>query len=359
MIRLENINKIYPGNVQHAIHSLNLEVNQGEICVFVGPSGCGKTTTLRMINRLDIPDSGEVYIQNQPLSSADIIQVRRNIGFVMQSPALFPHRTVAENIATVPRLLGWDKRAIAQRIDELVSLMSLNPVLLKRYPYQLSGGQQSRVSIARALASDPPILLMDEPFAAIDPVVRDKLQEELLYLQARLHKTIIMVTHDINEAIRLGDRIAIFQEGGRLAQYATPDAILADPASDFVRAFIGPEPNLKRLGMMKVKDLPRHDVSLTTREGRALAGAHPLLAQPGVLVLDGARRPLHWQGQEQQTPVSIAREEQSLRHVYSDLLDVPQGLLVRVTAEGTYAGAIDITLLRYALNRHQEQRHHD
>jgi len=174
MIRLENINKIYPGNVQHAIHSLNLEVNQGEICVFVGPSGCGKTTTLRMINRLDIPDSGEVYIQNQPLSSADIIQVRRNIGFVMQSPALFPHRTVAENIATVPRLLGWDKRAIAQRIDELVSLMSLNPVLLKRYPYQLSGGQQSRVSIARALASDPPILLMDEPFAAIDPVVRDK-----------------------------------------------------------------------------------------------------------------------------------------------------------------------------------------
>jgi osmoprotectant transport system ATP-binding protein len=312
-----------------------------------------------MINQLDIPDSGEVYIQEQALSSADIIQVRRKIGFVMQSPALFPHRTVAENIATVPRLLGWNKRVIAERIDELVALMSLDPLVLKRYPHQLSGGQQSRVSIARALAADPPILLMDEPFAAIDPVVRDKLQGEMLELQSRLHKTIILVTHDINEAIRLGDRMAIFQQGGRLAQFDTPDNILAHPASDFVRDFIGPEPNLKRLGMMRVSDLPRHDVLLLSQDAKPLAAEHSRLSQPYTLVLDSERRPLHWLHQGHLVPVRIAEEHQSLRQVYSDLLDVPQGVLVRVTSTGQYAGAIDSHLLSSALNHHREFTRHD
>ncbi|NIF46269.1 ABC transporter ATP-binding protein [Enterobacter sp. Ap-1006] len=358
MIQLENINKIYPGNVQHAINSLNMTIHEGEFCTFVGPSGCGKTTTLRMINRLDIPDSGEVYIQGEPLSRADIIQIRRKIGFVMQSPALFPHRTVAENIATVPRLLGWDKRAISRRIDELVALMSLNPLVLKRYPHQLSGGQQSRVSIARALAADPPILLMDEPFAAIDPVVRDRLQGELLALQARLHKTIILVTHDINEAIRLGDRIAIFREGGHLEQFDTPDNILSWPASDFVRDFIGPEPNLKRLGMMRVGDLPRRDVPVFTHDEPASADP-ALLHGQRALVLDAEGRPQHWQENGQQLPVRIAKESESLRHVYSALLDVPQGVLVRVTAEGHYAGAVDSALLSDALNRHQELHRND
>jgi len=356
MIKLENISKTYPGNAHYAINSLSMVINDGEFCVFVGPSGCGKTTTLRMINQLDIPDSGEVYVQGEPLSGADIIQIRRKIGFVMQSPALFPHRTVAENIATVPRLLGWDKRRIAQRIDELVALMSLNPLVLKRYPHQLSGGQQSRVSIARALAADPPVLLMDEPFAAIDPVVRDKLQGEMLQLQARLHKTIILVTHDINEAIRLGDRIAIFREGGHLAQFDTPDNILSHPASDFVRDFIGPEPNLKRLGMMQVGSLPRHDVGLVSYQGHSLPGHYPLLAQSPLLVLDANGRPVHWQDE---TPVHIAEENQSLRQVYSDLLDVPKGIVVRVNAEGSYAGAIDSGLLSDALNRHQERHRHD
>ncbi len=359
MIQLENINKTYPGNAQHAIHSLSITINDGEFCTFVGPSGCGKTTTLRMINRLDIPDSGEVYVQGQPLSTADIIQVRRKIGFVMQSPALFPHRTVAENIATVPRLLGWDKRTIARRIDELVALMSLDPFVLKRYPHQLSGGQQSRVSIARALAADPPVLLMDEPFAAIDPVVRDKLQGELLELQGRLRKTIILVTHDINEAIRLGDRIAIFQQGGRLAQFDTPDNILSFPASDFVRDFIGPEPNLKRLGMMRVGDLPHHGVSLLTQDGQPLTGEYPLLGQPRALVLDNKRRPLYWQENGQQVAVQVAEEHHSLRKAYSDLLEVPQGVLVRVAADGTYAGAIDTSLLSQALSHHQELHTHD
>ncbi|WP_300000415.1 ABC transporter ATP-binding protein [uncultured Cedecea sp.] len=359
MIRLENIKKTYPGNAQHAINALSMSVNEGEFCTFVGPSGCGKTTTLRMINQLDVPDSGEVYIQGQALSGADIIQVRRKIGFVMQSPALFPHRTVAENIATVPRLLGWDKHAISARIDELVALMSLDPMVLKRYPHQLSGGQQSRVSIARALAADPPILLMDEPFAAIDPVVRDKLQGDMLELQSRLHKTIILVTHDINEAIRLGDRIAIFQQGGRLAQFDTPDNILAHPASDFVRDFIGPEPNLKRLGMMRVSDLPRHDVLLLDQDEKPLAGEYSLLSQPYALVLDEESRPLYWLDNGHLVPVRIAEEHQSLRQVYSDLLDVPLGVLVRVTMQGQYAGTIDSRLLSDALNHHQESSHHD
>lgn len=357
MIRLENITKTYPGNARHAINSLNININQGEICTFVGPSGCGKTTTLRMINRLDVPDGGEVYIQGEPLSTADIIQVRRKIGFVMQSPALFPHRTVAENIATVPRLLKWDKRAISRRIDELVTLMSLDPLLLKRYPHQLSGGQQSRVSIARALAADPPILLMDEPFAAIDPVVRVKLQEELLALQARLHKTIILVTHDINEAIRLGDRIAIFQEGGILAQFATPDQILSHPASDFVRNFIGPEPALKRLGRLRVGDLPRHDVTLIDADGRRLPAEFPLLTAQQVLVLDGDRRPLRWQDSDEPASLRMVRDEQSLLHAYNDLLSAPQGVLVRVTEEGRYAGVLDSSLLSAALQQHTGGRH--
>ena len=356
MIRLENITKTYPGNARHAINSLNININQGEICTFVGPSGCGKTTTLRMINRLDIPDGGEVYIQGEALSTADIIQVRRKIGFVMQSPALFPHRTVAENIATVPRLLKWDKHAISRRIDELVALMSLDPLLLKRYPHQLSGGQQSRVSIARALAADPPILLMDEPFAAIDPVVRVKLQEELLALQARLHKTIILVTHDINEAIRLGDRIAIFQEGGILAQFDTPDQILSHPASDFVRNFIGPEPALKRLGRLRVGDLPRYDVPLIAEDGQPIPSDFPLLTAQPLLLVDGDRRPLRWQGSDEPAALRLVRDEHSLLHAYNDLLSVPQGVLVRVTEEGRYAGAVDSALLSAALQQ-QGDRH--
>ena len=260
MIKLAHLFKTYSGSAQPAIRDLSLDIDHGEFCTFVGPSGCGKTTILRMINQLDIPDSGDVYIQGVRLADADIIQVRRQIGFVMQSAALFPHRTVAQNIATVPRLAGWSKARISARIDELVALMSLDSHLLHRYPHQLSGGQQGRVAIARAIAADPPILLMDEPFAAIDPVVRERLQDELLLLQQRLQKTIVLVTHDINEAIRLGDKIAIFQEGGVLAQFDTPDHILAHPASEFVRRFIGPEPNLKRLGMIQVGQLPRHEI---------------------------------------------------------------------------------------------------
>lgn len=362
MIKLAHLFKTYPGSAQPAIRDLSLDIDHGEFCTFVGPSGCGKTTILRMINQLDIPDSGDVYIQGVRLADADIIQIRRQIGFVMQSAALFPHRTVAQNIATVPRLAGWSKARIRARIDELVALMSLDSHLLHRYPHQLSGGQQGRVAIARAIAADPPILLMDEPFAAIDPVVRERLQDELLLLQQRLQKTIVLVTHDINEAIRLGDKIAIFQEGGVLAQFDTPDRILAHPASEFVRRFIGPEPNLKRLGMIQVGQLPRHDVPLLDEALTPIASAHPPLASPLRLVLDRQRRPLHWFDPQRGLTLPVERplaSSHSLRFAYSALLDVATGVLVHVDDEGQYLGAVSHTLLQQVLDGAVGVRSHD
>ncbi|WP_434584224.1 ABC transporter ATP-binding protein [Klebsiella sp. R390] len=362
MIRLENIHKTYSGSAHAAIRGLNLVINSGELCTFVGPSGCGKTTILRMINQLDKPDSGNVYVQGVNIALADIIQVRRNIGFVMQSAALFPHRTAAQNIATVPRLLGWHKSRIRARIDELVDLMSLDRHLLTRYPHQLSGGQQGRVAIARALAADPSILLMDEPFAAIDPVVRERLQDELLLLQQRLHKTIVVVTHDINEAIRLGDKIAIFQEGGVLAQCDTPEQILAHPASEFVQRFIGPEPNLKRLGMLQVGQLPRHDVPLLDEGLSPIASAHPTVASPLRLVLDQQHRPLHWFDPDKRITLPIAQPLSalnSLRFAYSALLDAPGGVLVHVDSNGQYQGSISHILLRNVLDGDVEIRRYD
>ena len=362
MIRLENINKTYPGSAHAAIRGLNLIINDGEFCTFVGPSGCGKTTILRMINQLDKPDSGSVYVQGVNIAQVDIIQVRRKIGFVMQSAALFPHRTVAQNIATVPRLLGWRKAQIRTRIDELVDLMSLDRHLLTRYPHQLSGGQQGRVAIARALAADPPIRLMDEPFAAIDPVVRERLQDELLLIQQRLHKTIVLVTHDINEAIRLGDKIAIFQEGGVLAQCDTPDRLLAHPASGFVQRFIGPEPNLKRLGMIQVGQLPRHDVTLVDEGLSPIATAHPTVASPLRLVLDKEQRPVHWFDPDKRVTLPIVQPLQALntlRFAYSALLDAPGGVLVHVDSNGQYQGTISHALLQHVLDGHVEIRRYD
>lgn len=362
MIKLENINKTYPGSTHAAIRNLNIDISEGEFCTFVGPSGCGKTTLLRMINQLDIPDAGSVYVQGIKIAEADIIQVRRKIGFVMQSAALFPHRSVAQNIATVPRLLGWNKKHIQQRIEELVEVMSLDPSLLSRFPHQLSGGQQGRVAIARAQAADPPILLMDEPFAAIDPVVREKLQDELLALQQRLHKTIVLVTHDINEAIRLGDKIAIFQEGGVLVQFDTPDRILAHPANDFVARFIGPEPNLKRLGRLQVGQLPRHDVTLVDEALTPISSQHPTVVSPLRLVLDKHQRPLYWLDPERRVtlPVSLTLKAlHTLRFAYSALLDAPGGVLVRVDGDGQYQGSVSHTLLQRVLDGHVDIHRYD
>jgi osmoprotectant transport system ATP-binding protein len=255
-IRLEAVEKRFPGSARPAVDRLTLDIEPGDVVVLVGPSGCGKTTTLKMINRLEEPTAGRIHIDGREIHELPAHDLRRGIGYVIQQIGLFPHRTVADNMATVPRLLGWDKARIGARVEELTELVGLEPEMLRRYPRELSGGQQQRVGVARALAADPPILLMDEPFGAVDPIVRARLQDELLALQATVRKTIVLVTHDIDEAIKLGDRIALLQVGGVLAQYGTPDELLRDPASDFVRDFLGAEPGLKRLSLQTVGRLP-------------------------------------------------------------------------------------------------------
>jgi osmoprotectant transport system ATP-binding protein len=246
MIRLDHLTKRF--GARTAVDELTLDVEDGELCVLVGPSGCGKTTTMKMINRLVEPTSGTILVDGADVTEADPVQLRRGMGYVIQQIGLFPHQTVADNVATVPRLLGWDRARITARVGELLELVGLEPAqYARRYPSELSGGERQRVGVARALGADPPVLLMDEPFGAIDPITRDRLQAEFLRLQAELHKTIVFVTHDIEEAVRLGDRIAILREGGKLEQYDTPAEVLGRPASPFVASFVGADRGLKRL----------------------------------------------------------------------------------------------------------------
>jgi osmoprotectant transport system ATP-binding protein len=254
-IRLERLTKSYPGASAPAVEDLTLSVPAGRIVALVGPSGCGKTTILKMINRLVEPTAGTIHIGETDAATLPTHELRRGIGYVIQHVGLFPHRTVRANIGTVPRLLGWDSRRIAERSTELVELVGLERELLDRYPAALSGGQQQRVGVARALAADPPILLMDEPYSAVDPIVRARLQDDLLDLQDRLGKTIVIVTHDLDEAIKLGDRIALLNVGGRLEQYDSPDALLLEPASEFVEIFVGGERTLRRMGLLTVADV--------------------------------------------------------------------------------------------------------
>jgi osmoprotectant transport system ATP-binding protein len=247
VIRLESVRKQYPSGLV-AVDDLSLDVPDGEVCVLVGPSGCGKTTILRMINRLIEPTSGKILVDGENILEVDPVELRRRIGYVIQQVGLFPHQTVGANVATVPRLLGWDRARVNDRVEELLELIGLPAAEYRdRYPTALSGGQRQRVGVARALAADPPIMLMDEPFGAIDPVTRTQLQNEFLRLQQTLRKTIVFVTHDIDEAVKMGDRIAILRVGGRLAQYDPPDRLLAAPANDFVADFVGRDRALKRL----------------------------------------------------------------------------------------------------------------
>jgi osmoprotectant transport system ATP-binding protein len=255
MIRLDEVGKVFPGTPSPAVDRLSLDVPSGETVVFVGPSGCGKTTTLKMINRIIEPTAGSITVDGVDIRDQQPHVLRRNIGYVIQQIGLFPHRTITQNIATVPRLLGWSQDRIDQRVDELIATMGLDDTMRRRYPAELSGGQRQRVGVARALAADPPVLLMDEPFGAVDPIVRGRLQQELLELQTRLHKTIVFVTHDIDEALTLGDRIAILNVGGKLEQYGTPEEILSEPANVFVEDFLGGERGLKRLALRRVADL--------------------------------------------------------------------------------------------------------
>jgi osmoprotectant transport system ATP-binding protein len=250
MIRLENVSKTFPGAARAAVDRFDLEVPNGTTCVLIGPSGCGKTTTMRIVNRLIEPTSGRIVVEDQDVTSADPVELRRRIGYVIQQVGLFPHMTIAENVATVPRLLGWPAARVARRVEEMLSLVGLEPAqFLDRHPRHLSGGQRQRVGVARALAADPPVLLMDEPFGAVDPIVRAGLQDELLAILRRLAKTVIFVTHDIDEAVRMGDLIAIMKDG-KLVQCDRPERLLSQPLDAFVADFVGADRALKRLALI-------------------------------------------------------------------------------------------------------------
>ena len=252
MLRLEAVTKRFP-NGHLAVDELTLDIGAGELCVLVGPSGCGKTTTMKMVNRLVEPTSGRIVLDGEDVTRLPVVQLRRRIGYVIQQVGLFPHQTVATNVATMPRLLGWDKERVRARTTELLDLVGLPPADYgDRYPSQLSGGQRQRVGVARALGADPQVLLMDEPFGAIDPITRGRLQDEFLRLQRTLHKTVVFVTHDVDEAVKMGDRIAVLSEGGKLAQYDTPAAILSSPASDFVAEFVGNDRGIKLLSVTPI-----------------------------------------------------------------------------------------------------------
>jgi osmoprotectant transport system ATP-binding protein len=297
LIRLENVSKSYGAGAEPAVRGLTLEVERGEVLVLVGPSGCGKSTTLRLINRLIEPSSGRIFLDGEDVTHADPSELRRKIGYVIQQVGLFPHRTIAENIATVPKLLGWDNARIEARIDEMLELVSMDPAIYRdRYPKELSGGQAQRIGVARALAADPDVLLMDEPFGAIDPITRDRLQNEFLRLQQELKKTIVFVTHDIDEAIKMGNRIAILREGSEIAQLDTPEAILAHPADEFVESFLGSGAILKGLTLKRVRDIELHQVptlSMPVLRAEALEALQNSPDQVAVL-LDAQERPLRW-----------------------------------------------------------------
>jgi len=329
-----------------ALESLSLTAREGEITVLVGPSGCGKTTSLRTVNRMVEPTSGSVHLDGADVADADPALLRRGIGYVIQQAGLFPHRRVLDNVATVPVLQGLPRREARARAAELLERVGLDGALARRYPAQLSGGQQQRVGVARALAGDAPVLLMDEPFSAVDPVVRVELQDELLRLQADLGKTILFVTHDIDEAIRLGDRVAVLRVGGRLAQFAPPDELLAHPADEFVAGFVGRDRGYRRLGFVAAGSLPL--VDLPTRDEGGPSGA------PGewTVLLDGARRPAAWLapdggrhdlGTLYVTDAGVGGVQDgagTLRGALDATLSSPAGRGVAVDAEGRYRGGV-------------------
>jgi len=280
-----------------AVNDLSMHIPAGKICCLVGPSGCGKTTSLKMVNRLIEPTSGKILLDGVDASTRELTELRRSIGYVIQQVGLFPHQTIGENVATVPRLMGWDKARQRERSEELLGLVGLDPAKYRdRFPSQLSGGERQRVGVARALAIDPPIMLMDEPFGAVDPIVRDRLQNEFLRLQETIAKTILFVTHDIDEAIKMGDLVAVFQTGGILAQFGAPLDILAAPASSFVARFVGQDRGLKRLSLLRVSDVDLRPAVMAA-PGDPVADARQKAAIAHgqyLLIVDGDRRPLGW-----------------------------------------------------------------
>jgi osmoprotectant transport system ATP-binding protein len=329
-VEFDRVTKVYGASAARkgtpgAVNDLSLTVPAGKICVLVGPSGCGKTTSLKMVNRLIEPTSGRILLDGADASERNVTELRRGIGYVIQQTGLFPHQTIEENVATVPRLLGWPKPRQRERSAELLALVGLEPsTYAARYPAQLSGGERQRVGVARALAADPPIMLMDEPFGAVDPIVRERLQNEFLRIQEQLARTILFVTHDIDEAIKMGDIVAVFRAGGVVEQFGPPAEILAAPASEFVARFVGADRGLKRLSLMRVNEVPLAP-AVTAHVGDDAADARRRVrADPFqyLLLLDGSERPIGWIDQDN-VPASGA--------LHADLVDSTSPLLDRRT----------------------------
>lgn len=354
MITFDHVTKRFPGGTL-AVDDLSLDCADGEVTVLVGSSGCGKTTSLRMVNRLVDPTSGSIRLDGRDVAEIEPSQLRRGMGYVIQHGGLFPHRTVLDNVATVPRLLGVSRTKARQRSRELLALVGLPQSLAARYPAQLSGGQQQRVGVARALAADPPVLLMDEPFSAVDPVVRGELQTELRQLQAQLHKTILFVTHDIDEAVKLGDRIAVMQIGGHLVQFDTPERILAQPANDFVASFLGTDRGIRWLSFFAAKTLKLHQPPTVTPAATAWEARQVAKdAQAAwLLVVDTDSRPLGWLEMDGQVGTTIDLSAlrplghsftfptDSLRAALDAAVLSPAGQAVAVDDQGTLVGVAD------------------
>ncbi|MGI5398651.1 betaine/proline/choline family ABC transporter ATP-binding protein [Streptomyces sp. CA-135486] len=387
-MKLEDLTKRYPGSPSPAVDNVSMEIMPGETVILVGPSGCGKSTTLKMINRLIEPTSGRIRINDEDVTDMDPVKLRRKIGYAIQSSGLFPHMTVAENIALVPKMVGWPKSKVRDRVEEMLDLVGLDPREFHgRYPRQLSGGQQQRVGVARALAADPPVLLMDEPFGAVDPITRDHLQDELIRLQRELHKTIVFVTHDFDEAIKLGDRIAVLRERSHIAQFDTPEAILANPADDFVSGFVGAGAALKRLNLTRVREVEIMDFPTVTVDDPLESVLNKLGEgrHNEILMLDRRGRPYKWlrrvdllrakgsparAGQLVQATVT---RDATLHDALEAVLTDASGRVAVTGRRGEYIGVVDMETLmnsvqemleadRLAAAEHQhdleELRHH-
>ncbi len=369
-IHLDQVGKTYPGTSVPAVESLTLNVQEGEILVLVGPSGCGKSTTLRLINRMIEPTSGRIMLDGEDVTDANPDKLRRRIGYVIQQIGLFPHHTIAENIATVPKMLGWNKERTNKRVEELMTTVGLDPEQYRdRYPKELSGGQAQRVGVARALGADPDIMLMDEPFGAIDPITRDRLQNEFLRLQGQLRKTIVFVTHDIDEAIKMGDRIAILGERSQIRQIDTPERILAYPVDDFVDDFIGTGSTIKGLNFLKVSSLAASAYP-TTSVNEAPEAAIARLNDAGaewLVLLDGEGRPLRWVNERHLTEGSGPLEERgeelgdmlqsdnSLFQALELMVQSASGCSVVVDAQGRFEGCVEMPAMSAAIRRAQRE----
>jgi osmoprotectant transport system ATP-binding protein len=358
-IRLENLSKRFPGLRDPAVDDLSMDIPEGEIVIFVGPSGCGKTTTMKLINRIIEPTSGRIFLDGEDVTKTNPDLLRRRMGYVIQQIGLFPHVTIANNIATVPKMLGWKPQRISERIDELLEMVGMDPGDYRnRYPKELSGGQRQRVGVARAMSADPDVMLMDEPFGAIDPITRDRLQNEFLRLQEQIKKTIIFVTHDIDEAIKMGDRIAILREQSHIAQFDTPERILVNPADDFVADFIGRGASLKRLSLSRVRDVELHQWP-TVPDGASRDEVRRVLDasnKSAVLVLDDQRRPLRWVNADHLhrtddgralseiglSPEAVVQPNATLSDTLNEMLSARYSTAIVVDSSHAYQGIVDI-----------------